>query len=51
MPEIELEKLAQENNKVARQRALLDSERTFSAWLRTGLAAVIAGFGVSIFMA
>ncbi len=51
MPEIELEKLAQENNKVARQRALLDSERTFSAWLRTGLASVIAGFGVSIFMA
>ncbi|HII01991.1 TPA: DUF202 domain-containing protein [Methanosarcinaceae archaeon] len=29
---------------------MLDSERTFSAWLRTGLASVIAGLGVSFFM-
>jgi len=50
MPETELDKLSRENNEVARQRALLDSERTFSAWLRTGLAAVIAGLGVSFFM-
>ncbi len=50
MPETELDKLARESNEVTRQRAQLDSERTFSAWLRTGLAAVIAGLGVSFFM-
>jgi hypothetical protein len=34
MPEIELEKFAQERTEVARQRALPASERIFSIWLR-----------------
>ncbi|HUW11068.1 MAG TPA: DUF202 domain-containing protein, partial [Anaerolineae bacterium] len=29
------------------ERTLLANERTFSAWLRTGLAAVLAGLGIA----
>jgi len=39
--------LAEERTDLARQRNLLANERTFSAWLRTGLAAVIAGLGIA----
>lgn len=41
------EKLARERTDLARQRNLLANERTFSAWLRTGLSAVVAGLGIA----
>ena len=39
--------LAVERTDLARQRNLLANERTFSAWVRTGLAAVVAGLGIA----
>ena len=41
------ETLAVERTDLARQRNLLANERTFSAWVRTGLAAVVAGLGIA----
>jgi len=41
------EKSARERTDLARQRNLLANERTFSAWLRTGLSAVVAGLGIA----
>ncbi len=41
------EKSALERTDLARQRNLLANERTFSAWLRTGLSAVVAGLGIA----
>lgn len=41
------EKLARERTDLARQRNLLANERTFSAWLRTGLSAMVAGLGIA----
>jgi putative membrane protein len=41
------EKLARDRTDLARQRNLLANERTFSAWLRTGLSAVVAGLGIA----
>jgi putative membrane protein len=38
---------AGERTALACERTLLANERTFSAWLRTGLAATIAGLGVA----
>ncbi len=46
----DLTKLAQVRTEEAIQRSMLANERTFSAWLRTGLAAVIAGLGISRFL-
>jgi putative membrane protein len=34
------------NNKLAEERTLLASERTFSAWLRTALAAMAGGIAI-----
>jgi putative membrane protein len=41
------EGLARERTDLAQQRNLLANERTFSAWLRTGLSAVVAGLGIA----
>ncbi|MBD3286475.1 DUF202 domain-containing protein [candidate division WOR-3 bacterium] len=41
---------AKESNErilLARQRNLLAAERTFSAWIRTGIAALAAGLGIA----
>jgi putative membrane protein len=37
---------AEERTRLARQRNALANERTFSAWLRTGLGAVAAGVAI-----
>ncbi len=42
-----LEVLAERRNDLALQRTLLAIERNFSAWIRTGLAAVAAGLGIA----
>ena len=40
-------KSARDRTDLARQRNLLANERTFSAWLRTGLSAVVAGLAIA----
>ena len=41
-----IERLAEERNALSRIRTRLAHERTFSAWVRTGMAAMAAGLGV-----
>jgi putative membrane protein len=43
----EMEEFARERTDWARQRTLLTNERTFSFWIRTGLAAVVACLGIA----
>jgi putative membrane protein len=42
-----MEKLGGERTHLARQRNVLANERTFTAWVRMGLAAVVAGLGIA----
>ena len=37
-------------NSMALDRTILANERTFQAWLRTGLAALVSGLGVAKFL-
>ncbi|VAW78176.1 hypothetical protein MNBD_GAMMA13-278 [hydrothermal vent metagenome] len=39
-----------DNNSLALDRTVLANERTYQAWLRTGLAALVSGLGVAKFM-
>nr|WP_300001961.1 DUF202 domain-containing protein [Tissierella sp.] len=39
-----------EKTKLAIQRTILANTRTFSAWIRTGLSSVLAGFAIVKFM-
>lgn len=41
------EELAEDRTEWAYERSLLANDRTFSAWIRTGLATIAVGFGVT----
>lgn len=45
--DVEMEALERQRTDWADGRILLANERTLSAWIRTGLAAVIAGLGIA----
>ena len=42
--------LVDEKTRLAIQRTILANTRTFSAWIRTGLSSVLAGFAIVKFM-
>lgn len=46
-PRVDFEGMSRERTDLALQRTLLANERTYSAWLRTGLTAVAAGLGIA----
>jgi len=39
-----------DTNRLALDRTVLANERTYTAWIRTGLAALVAGLGIARFM-
>lgn len=51
MREKSQQQLALKRTELAFQRSLLSEQRTYSAWIRTGLAAIVLGFAVVKFLA
>ncbi len=45
-----MDKTKPDNNALALDRTVLANERTFQAWIRTGLSALAAGLGIAKFL-